>query len=75
MRARPLLITCLAASMTAPCPSVLRGESSGTRPNILWLIAEDFGPHLGCYGTKEVWTPHHRLPGRPVGKMCDCRSK
>ena len=27
-------------------------------PNILWLIAEDFGPHLGCYGTKEVWTPN-----------------
>jgi N-sulfoglucosamine sulfohydrolase len=27
------------------------------RPNILWLIAEDFGPHLGCYGTKEVSTP------------------
>jgi N-sulfoglucosamine sulfohydrolase len=29
-----------------------------THPNFLWLIAEDFGPHLGCYGTKQVWTPH-----------------
>jgi arylsulfatase A-like enzyme len=28
------------------------------RPNILWLIAEDLGPHLGCDGTKEVWTPN-----------------
>lgn len=28
------------------------------RPNILWLIAEDFGPHLGCYGTKEVASPN-----------------
>lgn len=28
------------------------------QPNILWLIAEDFGQHLGCYGTREVWTPH-----------------
>lgn len=28
------------------------------RPNILWLIAEDIGPELGCYGTKEVWTPN-----------------
>jgi len=28
------------------------------RPNILWLIAEDFGQHLGCYGTKEVQTPN-----------------
>jgi N-sulfoglucosamine sulfohydrolase len=28
------------------------------RPNILWLIAEDLGVELGCYGTKQVWTPH-----------------
>jgi arylsulfatase A-like enzyme len=31
--------------------------AAAPRPNILWLIAEDFGPHLGCYGTKEVSTP------------------
>ncbi len=29
-----------------------------TRPNILWLIAEDLGPELGCYGTPQVWTPN-----------------
>lgn len=28
------------------------------KPNILWLIAEDFGPHLGCYGEAQVQTPH-----------------
>jgi len=28
------------------------------RPNILWLVAEDFGPHLTCYGTPQVWTPN-----------------
>lgn len=28
------------------------------RPNILWLIAEDFGNHLGCCGTREVSTPN-----------------
>ncbi len=28
------------------------------RPNFLWLIAEDFGPHLGCYGEKHVATPN-----------------
>ena len=27
------------------------------RPNILWLIAEDMGPELACYGTTEVATP------------------
>jgi arylsulfatase A-like enzyme len=40
-------------------PSVVGAASPGApRPNILWLIAEDFGPHLGCYGTKEVSTPN-----------------
>ncbi|MFA5190238.1 MAG: sulfatase-like hydrolase/transferase, partial [Verrucomicrobiia bacterium] len=34
------------------------GTAEDKRPNILWLIAEDFGTHLGCYGTKEVWTPN-----------------
>ncbi|MFN7926851.1 MAG: sulfatase [Blastocatellia bacterium] len=33
-------------------------QAQTKRPNILWLIAEDFGQHLGCYGTKEVWTPN-----------------
>ena len=28
------------------------------RPNILWIIAEDLGPHLGAYGTPEVRTPN-----------------
>ena len=28
-----------------------------TRPNILWIIAEDFSPDLGCYGNKLVATP------------------
>jgi arylsulfatase A-like enzyme len=28
------------------------------RPNILWLIAEDFSPDLGCYGAKQVSTPN-----------------
>jgi len=32
--------------------------TAADRPNILWLIAEDFGPHLGCWGTKEVSTPN-----------------
>jgi arylsulfatase A-like enzyme len=41
-----LLLSLTASSFAAP------------RPNILWLIAEDFGPHLSCCGTKEVWTPN-----------------
>ena len=37
---------------------LLVGCGAFAKPNILWLIAEDFGPHLGCYGTKEVFTPN-----------------
>ncbi len=28
------------------------------RPNILWVIAEDMSPDLGCYGNKVVTTPN-----------------
>ena len=34
------------------------GAAEPARLNVLWLIAEDFGPHLGCWGTREVWTPN-----------------
>ena len=44
------------------CPVALAASGaekpSLKTPNILWLIAEDFGQHLGCYGAKEVWTPN-----------------
>ena len=28
------------------------------RPNVLWLTAEDIGPHLGCYGDSVARTPN-----------------
>ena len=36
----------------------VRAEQAADRPSILWLIAEDFGPELGCYGTRQVWSPN-----------------
>ena len=33
-------------------------SSSQQRPNILWIIADDLGPELGCYGYPAVQTPH-----------------
>ncbi len=33
-------------------------DSSLKKLNILWLIAEDMSPDLGCYGVKEVSTPN-----------------
>jgi arylsulfatase A-like enzyme len=34
------------------------GARGGERPNVLWIIAEDFSPDLGCYGNKLVQTPN-----------------
>lgn len=46
----------LAASAAAPLGFSQQGQAP--RPHILWLIAEDLSPDLGCYGNKLVQTPH-----------------
>ena len=33
-------------------------ENLKDKPNILWLIAEDFCPDIGCYGNTQVKTPN-----------------
>jgi len=48
-----------ALSVALACLSLPQlASASDKRPNILWLIAEDMGPLIGCYGAKQVWTPH-----------------
>lgn len=32
--------------------------TSEKRPNILWILIEDWSPDLSCYGTKAIHTPH-----------------
>lgn len=32
-------------------------EAAESRPNILWLVSEDNGPYLGCYGEPLAHTP------------------
>lgn len=34
------------------------GQSTPSRPNILWITSEDNGPHLGCYGDTYADTPN-----------------
>jgi N-sulfoglucosamine sulfohydrolase len=46
-------VLCLASPVGAASD-----QPKPARPNILWLIAEDFGQHLGCFGAREVWTPN-----------------
>ena len=31
---------------------------SPDRPNVLWIMIEDWSPDLSCYGTKGIHTPH-----------------
>ena len=51
------LTASLSAFATVTDGELRDGFLKSPRPNILWLIAEDFGRHLGCFGTKEVWMP------------------
>ena len=37
--------------------SILHAEDP-ERPNIVWIIAEDMSPDLGCYGNQVVTTPN-----------------
>ncbi len=46
---RNLLFTALALLTSA--------ASAQDRPNILWIVADDLGPELGCYGDTVVRTP------------------
>ena len=35
-----------------------RGAEPATRPNVLWIIAEDMSPHLSIYNVPEMRTPN-----------------
>lgn len=50
-----------ALSLIAGFASVAMGDDAAPktkRPNIVWLIAENIGHELGCYGAKHVQTPN-----------------
>ncbi len=53
LRRLALCLCLLSYSVMSAAPAAAQAK-----PNILWLIAEDFGQHLSCYGTKEVATPN-----------------
>src|SRR4051812_7297584 len=36
---------------------VLADDGPAPRPNILWIVAEDASPHLGCYGETTIEPP------------------
>jgi uncharacterized sulfatase len=51
---RPLLL-CLLALFCVVRPAL---AADAPRPNILWITAEDMGPHLKCYGFDYADTPN-----------------
>lgn len=54
----------LAAALLSAAPA---HAAPAAPPNILFILAEDIGPQLGCYGTPLVSTPHlDRLAARGV---------
>ncbi len=66
MGIRALLLSLVAIAALPPAAAGEDGARAA-RPSILWLIAEDLGPELGCHGTREVSTPNlDRLAARGV---------
>jgi arylsulfatase A-like enzyme len=47
----------IVVSSTLFAPAIT-AAANPDKPNILWIISEDMGPWLGCYGEKNVQTPH-----------------
>ena len=51
-----LIFFCSAVSIAQTDPD--KRTEAAARPNVLWLTAEDIGPHLGCYGDAVARTPN-----------------
>ena len=42
------------------------------RPNIIWLVGEDMGPELGCYGDSQAITPNADRLAREGARFTHC---
>src|SRR5262249_26954383 len=49
-------LTGLSAALTASAPAQAQAAPA-ERPNIVWILAEDASPHIGCYGETTIATP------------------
>ena len=47
-----------AALAIAAHPDSAGAAAPPVQPNVVWLVAEDMGPELGCYGDKNAITPN-----------------
>lgn len=65
---KTLLAAALTGSQLFPTRCTASAEKNAhTKPNIIWLIAEDISPALGCYGDSLATTPNlDRLASKGV---------
>ncbi len=54
------IVVVLAATMVSGVSNAARADDpqEQSRPNILWIMIEDWGTELSCYGAKGVYTPN-----------------
>jgi uncharacterized sulfatase len=53
----------------AIAPAILAADS---RPNIIWIVGEDMGPELGCYGDAQAVTPNMDRLAREGARFTHC---
>jgi N-sulfoglucosamine sulfohydrolase len=58
IKSRLFYYSILNSCLLLPGCSDRQSPEDNIKPNILWLIAEDLGPDLGCYGEAGVQTPN-----------------
>ena len=57
-RAHAYLLLLLGIAGIASRASAAEVDKPLSRPNIVWIVAEDFSPRMGCYGDRLAVTPH-----------------
>jgi uncharacterized sulfatase len=70
MRYTRILIAAVAAS--AGWTALAVAAESAVRPNIVWIVGEDMGPELGCYGDPEALTPNMDRLAREGARFTRC---
>ena len=48
----------LAVLLISARPPASAAQAGGERPNVLWILGDDLGPDLACYGAPAVKTPN-----------------
>ena len=56
MKPARFTLSLLLAALVSPLPAA--GRPQPARPNVLFILTEDQGAHLGFLGTPGVQTPH-----------------